>query len=111
MKAHFRTQDNRITFEVEGIDQKAVFKQIALVQEVFDAESECGCCQSKAIRLRVRMADDNEYYEIVCEECHARFQFGQAKKGGTLFPKRRDESGALPNRGWARWEGKKGRAA
>lgn len=115
MKAHYRTKNGQITVEVNGETIKDVVKQIAIAQEVLEAETACGMekCHSTNIRFQVRTVDDNEYYELVCNDCGARFEFGQHKKGGTLFPKRRGEDGKpLPNRGWSKWEGKKeGKAA
>jgi hypothetical protein len=114
MKAHYRTANGRLTFEVQGETVKNVFREISLVQEVFDAESECGCCKGKDIRFQSRQVDDYDFYELSCGnvECRARFAFGQAKKGGGLFPKRKDEDGKwLPNHGWSKYEPKKsGRA-
>ena len=66
------------------------------------------------VQFRVRNVEDNDYYELVCRGCGARFAFGQNKKGGGLFPKRRGEDGkSLPDRDWAKWEGNKngGKAA
>ena len=109
MKAHYRTASGRITFEIEGETPKDLFKKVAGLQEVFEAETTCGCCEGKDIRFQVRTVEDNDYFELVCQDinCRARFQFGQNKKGGGLFPKRRDESGWLANGGWSKWEGKK----
>lgn len=110
MKAHYKTANGRLTFEVEGPDQKILFRQVAALQETFEAENSCGVCNSTNIRFQVRDVDDNDFYELVCKEslCRARFSFGQHKgKGGTLFPKRKDDSGdtpqLLPNRGWAKY--------
>ena len=105
MKAHFKTATGRLTFEVEGESPKALFKKLAVVQEIFDSDKECGCCHGTDIRFRARQVDDYEFFEIACGDCFARLQFGQAKKGGGLFPKRKAEDGSwLPNRGWAKWE-------
>lgn len=102
MKAHYKTSNGRITFEVQGETVKDIFRQIAQAQEVFDAEADCGCCESKDIRLVARQVEDFTFYELSCAECHARFQFGQNKQGGGLFPKRKDEdNNYLPNRGWS----------
>lgn len=107
MEVSYRTQNGRFTFKVQGEDVKAIFAQIAAVQEVFDADTECGCCQSKDIRFLHRKVDDYLFYELSCNACHARFSFGQAKKGGALFPKRKDENGEWsPNRGWSKWQPK-----
>ncbi len=107
MKAHYKTASGRITFEVEGENAKALFRELASIQEVFDAEQYCGCCQGTAIRLQARKVDDFDFYELSCQnqQCRARFQFGQQKKGGNLFPKRKDEDGHwLPNNGWSKYE-------
>lgn len=105
MKASYQTRNGQVTFELEGQDIKDVFRQLAKVQEVFDAEAQCGMCESKDIRFLARKVEDFDFYELDCQKCHAHFSFGQAKKGGALFPKRRDENGApLPHDGWSRYE-------
>jgi hypothetical protein len=105
VKAIYKTSNGRLAFEIQGETVKNVFREISLIQEVFDAESECGCCKSKDIRCQSRQVEDYDFYELSCNSCHARFQFGQAKKGGGLFPKRKDEDGnALPNRGWSKYQ-------
>ena len=104
MEAQYKTRDGRLVIKVEAEHQKGLFKELAAAQEVFESEAECGCCRSKELRFRVRIVDENEFYELACN-CGARFEFGQHKKGGSLFPKRRAEDGtALPHRGWAKWE-------
>lgn len=104
MEAQYKTRDGRLLVKVEAENQKGLFRELAAAQEVFESESECGCCHSQELRFRVRVVDENEFYELACH-CGARFEFGQHKKGGSLFPKRRAEDGsALPNRGWAKWE-------
>jgi hypothetical protein len=56
------------------------------------------------LQYRVRVADNFEYFEMVCLECSATFSFGQLKDGSGLFPKRKGQDGAeLPNRGWKVW--------
>lgn len=109
MKAQYKTASGRLMFEVTGETAKAVFREIALIQEVFDAERVCGCCKGTDIRFLARQVDDYDFYELACEAqgCRARFSFGQAKKGGALFPKRKDEDGNwLPNNGWSKYEAK-----
>ena len=103
MKAHFRTADGRITFEVEGEGQKGLFQQIATLQEVFEAEQACGCCNSKRIRFQHRKSGKFDFFEMTCNECRARFEFGQAQEGGTLFPKRTKDGKPLPNGGWSKY--------
>jgi hypothetical protein len=93
-------------FEVTGETASALFREIASIQEVFDAEKTCGCCNGTDLRFIVRTVDENDYYEISCgnQDCRARFAFGQNKKGGGLFPKRKDkENKWLPNRGWGKY--------
>ena len=95
-------QSGPVAIEATGETVKDVFKQLATAQEVFCADQECGCCKSKNLRFQSRQVDDFEFYEIACIDCHARMAFGQAKKGGGLFPKRKDEDGNwLDNRGWS----------
>ena len=89
--------------ELEGETQADLFEQLAHFQEVFD-ESQCGKCQSEDLRFQVRNVDDNLYYELKCADCGARLAFGVMKKGGRLFPRRKDrDSNWLPNRGWVKW--------
>lgn len=105
MKASYKLSD-KLQFEVEGEGQKDIFKEIASIQEIF-GETKCGMCGSENIKFVVRVVEDNEYYELRCMDCGATLAFGQHKKGGTLFPKRKDEKGEyMPNRGWYKWQGK-----
>lgn len=106
MKAHYKTANGRLTFEVQGESAKELFSQVATLQEVFEAESVCGVCQGQDLRFQMREVDDFKFYELVCRKpgCFARFSFGQAKKGGGLFPKRKDSDGNwLPNHGWEKY--------
>ena len=85
---------------------KCVFQQLANFQEIF-AETTCGKCESENIRFQVRNVDDNFYYELRCADCGSRLSFGSHKKGGGLFPKRKDSEGNwLPDRGWVKWNPK-----
>ena len=52
----------------------------------------------------MRTVEGNDYFELKCTDCGAVLSFGQHKKGGTLFPKRKDESGWLKNKGWHKWQ-------
>lgn len=111
MKANYKTGNGRLMFEVNGETAKDIFRQISQVQEVFDAETQCGCCGDKNLKFLARQVDDFDFYELACSSigCRARFAFGQAKKGGALFPKRKDEDGNwLPNNGWSKYEPKNG---
>jgi hypothetical protein len=105
MKVLYRASD-KLTFELEGAGQKEIFKELAVIQEIF-AEEVCGLCGKNNLKFVVRNVDGNDYYEIRCSDCGAILAFGQHKKGGTLFPKRKDDEGnILPNRGWHRWSSK-----
>lgn len=109
MKAHYKTANGRITFEVQGDTPKVLFAEIAHLQEVFEVESTCGCCQGVDIRFQLREVDKYKFYELQCQrsDCRARFSFGQSKEGGALFPKRKGEDGKyLPNRGWVKYQPK-----
>jgi hypothetical protein len=105
MKAHYKTRNGRMTFEVEG-DIKGIFRAVSELQEVFEPDEQCEACQGKDFHYRCRTVEDNDYYEIVCAHCTATLSLGQTKKG-SLFPKRKDGDGnRLQNRGWKVWEGK-----
>jgi len=94
---------NRLEFELEGSGQKEVFKELATIQEIFGEET-CGLCNNNNIKYVVRNVDDNDYYELKCTTCKGILSFGQHKKGGTLFPKRKDDKGNyMPNNGWHVW--------
>lgn len=102
MKVSYRAND-KLQFELEGSGQKEIFKELALIQEIF-SEDKCGLCSKTNLKFVVRNVDGNDYYELRCNDCSAILSFGQHKKGGTLFPKRREDDGNyLPNKGWHKW--------
>jgi hypothetical protein len=104
MELQYRTRNGRLLLKMTGESQKDLFRWLATMQEVFEAEANCGCCKSEAIRFHVRTVDAFDFFELVCA-CGARFEFGQHRNGTSLFPKRRDEHGALlPDRGWKVWK-------
>jgi len=108
MKVAYKAND-RLQFELEGSGQKEVFKELAMIQEIF-SEEKCGVCGCTNIKFVVRNVDANDYYELRCTDskCGATLSFGQHKKGGTLFPKRKDDDNTyLPNKGWHKYTGKK----
>ena len=104
MKAEYTSSNGRLKFAVEGATPKDLFSELAGIQEVFDAESRCGCCQSDDLHYRVRVAQKYEFYELVCMGCNARFAFGQSKDLKNLFPKRRDDGKNLPHGGWSKYD-------
>lgn len=98
-----------LSFEFEGTIQKEIFAELASIAEIFSIDK-CGACGSENIRPQVRVVDDNEYHELVCQDrkCRAKLAFGVAKKGGKIFPKRKDKDGKyLENDGWVKWQGTK----
>ena len=99
MKAHFKTPTGRLVFELSADTVKEIFKQAAQVEDVF-CEPCCAVCDS-AYRFVVRTIDDNDFYELQClnPACRAKLEFGQNKKGGGLFPRRKEGTKA----GWFRF--------
>jgi len=112
MKVRYTSGDGRLSVEVEGENQKSVFGEIARFQEVFE-HTICGKCNGQDLRFVVRNVSDNDFYEIHCvnPKCRARLAFGQHKgKEGTLFPRRKDDSGGwLPNGGWVKFNPQTGK--
>lgn len=103
MKIRYQDSNGSFSVELEGDTQKDLFSNLAKFQEIF-GETSCGKCGSTNLKFVVRNVDDNEYYEIRCLDCGARLQFGCNKKGGGLFPKKKDENGNwLPDRGWVKY--------
>ena len=104
MKLNYKLGNLNVEFECDT--PKEVFNQLSVFQEVF-GETKCGKCGSENLRYVVRMVDDNQYYEIRCQDCGAKLAFGANKKGGGLFPKRKDSEGNwLPDKGWTKWNPK-----
>ena len=104
MKVTYQSGKLSVQFDCET--QKDLFSQLSSFQEVFN-ETQCGKCGSENLRFVVRHNDGNEYYELRCLDCGAKLQYGVNKKGGTLFPKRKNAEGEwLPDRGWTKWNPK-----
>jgi hypothetical protein len=103
MKVLYTTSDKRMTVEVEGKDNKEIFSQLAVFQEIYEARK-CQACQSERVQFVVREVQGNTYYELRCMDCGSTLSFGQKRADGSLFPKRKDKSGEfLPNNGWVKW--------
>lgn len=116
MKLQYTTTDGRMTVELEGKTQTDIIEQLAEFQDVF----ETGPCvrgkkSSDKVKFQVREVDGNKYYELVCTDSDfdlkgARLSFGQHKKGGTLFVKRKDKDGKyLDNNGWTKYNKETGK--
>lgn len=117
----FYRPNPKFTVEVDAKDVEDMFKQTGRLQEVFEA-CKCGKCEKSNIKFLHRVADDYDFYELVCLDCNAKLSFGNSKEQG-LFPRRYkqdpkdpkkpllDENGKkvwLPDHGWQRWDAKKG---
>ena len=115
MKAYFRPSP-KLTIEFDASDHKELFERLAQVQEI--VVHQCGKCKAQADNLifKVRVVDDNKFYELKCAKCGAMLVFGSHRKGGTLFPKRYvEENGKkkipvewLPHNGWTKLDAEKG---
>jgi regulatory protein YycI of two-component signal transduction system YycFG len=95
MKVLYTTRDGRMTFELEGVSQTDLFRQIAMVQEVFE-DTICSNKDSSSdvVNFVVRHVKDNDFYELQCVDKnkpalrYAKKKFGVHKgKDGTMFPK------------------------
>lgn len=107
MKAAISAMGGRVRFEAEASTPTEMWKKLSLVQQIFDADSACGVCGNKEIKFNHRVAKEFDFYELICGDpkCNARLSFGQHKKGGTLFAKRKDADGGwLDYDGWHRWK-------
>lgn len=111
-----KVTSKNITITAEGNTQKEVFEQLSDLQEVFTGE-DCGLCKGDT-RFLVREVDGNKFYELMCNKCFAKLQFGQSKTGGKLFPVRfqrkgkdyvKDSNGRMLEKGTKGWEKYKGK--
>lgn len=93
---------NTLDVQFDSDTIKDGFTQLALLQEVF-GEGFCAKCKSDELKFVVRENEGNEYHELRCMKCGAKLMFGANKKGGGLFPKRKDGDKWLPDRGWLKW--------
>ena len=89
-----------LTIELEADTASDAFEALASTEEVF-GNSNCGACGSEA-KFVVRTNDSGDFYEMKCDnsKCRAKLSFGKHKKGGGLFPKRKDGDKWLENSGW-----------
>lgn len=85
MKVTYRATD-KLVFELEGSGQKEIFKELALIQEIF-SEEKCGLCGSTNLKFIVRNVDNNDYFELRCNDCGAILAFGQHKREAHCFQK------------------------
>lgn len=91
------------TFELEGKSIKDMWKNLSDISEVF-GDQVCGACKSDNISPVHRVVEDNDFYEMRCNDCYAKLSYGQHKKGDTLFPHRKDKDGKYKqNNGWEKY--------
>ena len=102
MKLNYTTKNGRLSVGIEAESQRELFSELNKFQEVFENDV-CGKCKGEDIQYVVRNVDDNQYYELRCCSCGAKLAFGSHKKGGGLFPKRKDGDAWLPDNGWLKW--------
>lgn len=89
--------------EVEG-GIKEIFEQLATFDSVFgNAKNKAN--GSENIGFRCREVDGNKYYEMYDRDTFHTLKFGQTKKDGSLFPRRKDADGNwLDDGGWVKWD-------
>ena len=86
MKANVKV-NNELSFQVEAETEEEVFKQDARVQEIFQHQA-CGKCGSPNVKFVCRHdSSENDWLEVVCQDCRAKLIFGRTKKGGQIYPK------------------------
>lgn len=106
--AKVRVQVGRTWIEVDSASVKDAIKGIAEYAEFF-CETECKLCKSPSVTPSHRLAKGYDFYEMVCLSCGAKLSFGQAKEGGRLFPKRKDQDGnEIGTQGWHRYQASEG---
>ena len=103
--AKFTYSDNEgLKAEFECETQRELWGQVSRFQEVF-CEKRCGKCDEEDLRFSVRDHEENQYYELRCQGCNAKLSFGCHKKGGGLYPRRKDAEGNwIQDNGWLRWD-------
>mgnify|MGYP006435739091 CR=1 FL=1 len=103
-----------VTVVAEGDKFTDVFDQLAASEEVFQNSATCNCghCSGTNLKWQVRDHDGDPYYEIVCQDCWAKFTFGVKKDKNAvanLFPHRKwgpthPKAGEyIPKNGWKKY--------
>ena len=100
MKVTYKS--GKYNVEVEG-GIKEIFEQLATFDSVFgNAKNKAN--GSENIGYRVREVDGNKYYEMYDRDTYHTLKFGQTKKDGSLFPRRKDADGNwLDDGGWTKY--------
>lgn len=110
MKLVYTTRNGRFQAELEGSTQTELIERLAEFQEIFEGlECTYNGKRSDKVNFRVREIEGNKYYEAVCVDedldiKNARLSFGVHKKGGGVFPKRKnDDDSWNKNNGWKKY--------
>lgn len=78
---------NGCWIEAEADTVKETVRQIAGMQEVYRYHK-CGHCESQDLAFEYRVSgEDHAFHSLKCLKCGYQMDFGQHKKGGTLFVK------------------------
>lgn len=104
-----RVPVGKYEFLIEEDTQADMFAAIVSAEEVF-GQGKCEACGNTDVKLNRRIVEDNSFYEVVCQnpKCKAKLAMSQNKKGGGLYPNRRNKEGAIVGKwGWAKYEPKK----
>ena len=91
VKYYIDPKGSHLIFDIDAANLKETFRELAEIQEVFEADKVCGRCGHDAIQYRVRTIDKNEFFELVCRECQSTLPLGQTKDGERLYPKRKGD--------------------
>jgi len=103
-----------VTVVAEGEKFSDIFSQLASSEEVFQNTStqKCGHCGGTNLKMQVREHDGDPFYEIVCQDCWAKYTFGSKKDKKAvddLFPHRKwpqshPKAGEyIPHNGWKKF--------
>ena len=85
---------DKLSINCEGETVHDLFSQISQVQETFE-DTRCRCCNQTNIKYVHRIVEDNDFYEIQCQnsKCRAKLVFGTSKAEKKLYPKRFETDG------------------
>lgn len=106
----YKTRNGRMIFDANLQNRYEAWATIAMIQEIFE-EPACGDCGSPDYRFVVRTSKNRDetkadyvFYELHCDNCSAKLEFGVTPDGKRMWPKRRDkDKNEIPNRGWTRY--------
>jgi hypothetical protein len=104
MIVKFKTHDGHV-IECEVGKVKDAFEFLAAMGEAFGVEL-CGACQSVNIRRVCRKAQGFSFYELRCNDCSHRLEFGVLQDSERLYPRRKDPKTGQwrDHNGWYKYE-------